>query len=515
MANKKTNEQFQKEFKEKGNENIEVLGKYIRQKEKIAVACKKCGRTWEMFPDSILRGAGCKVCLGIAKKNTEEFIADLKNVTPFLIVEGEYISTHEHIAIKCSVCNFQWNPTPANLLRGYGCPYCNGGAKLPEEVIRQKINLINPDVEMVGEYVSISEPILFSCKRCGNLWETAPNVVINGGSGCPACAHSQTSFWEQVLLEVCRSCFGVENVKSRVRNIIGKELDIVVLGADKKPLFAIEPGSWLLHKNSYEKDLKKIDLCKKQNIDLLVIYDQTVGNNIEENENIWCYEKSFGKVNDDEMMKLLVRLSERFSFDISGISYEAIKEKAYAQSRRISTEEFKRRLEIINPNIIVLGDYNGSDKPIKTKCAICEYEWNPKPQVILLQKCGCPRCKNRPHKDTEYFKNELIEKNPNVIVLGEYIDAKTNILVECKMCGNRWEAKPDKLRIGRGCRICGHKKVKKKLMKPVRNIDTGDEYESISEARNKTGIKNIGECCRLAKKDAGGHRWEFIKQEME
>ena len=57
MPNRKTNEQFQKEFFEHGNKNVQLLGKYITRKTKIPVTCKKCGYVWDAWPDSLLRGA--------------------------------------------------------------------------------------------------------------------------------------------------------------------------------------------------------------------------------------------------------------------------------------------------------------------------------------------------------------------------------------------------------------------------------------------------------------------------
>lgn len=48
--------------------------------------------------------------------------------------------------------------------------------------------------------------------------------------------------------------------------------------------------------------------------------------------------------------------------------------------------------------------------------------------------------------------------------------------------------------------------------KPVRNIDTGEEYSSAREAFRQTGIsyKGISAVCHGYKKHAGGFRWEFV-----
>ena len=50
------------------------------------------------------------------------------------------------------------------------------------------------------------------------------------------------------------------------------------------------------------------------------------------------------------------------------------------------------------------------------------------------------------------------------------------------------------------------------LAKRVLCIETGDIYDSIKEATEKTGVnpKNIGQCCNGRRKTAGGFHWCFV-----
>lgn len=51
---------------------------------------------------------------------------------------------------------------------------------------------------------------------------------------------------------------------------------------------------------------------------------------------------------------------------------------------------------------------------------------------------------------------ETIAKiNPDIKVLGAIIGNKTPVLCECRICGHKWEPKPEKLKSGRGCPECG------------------------------------------------------------
>ena len=57
------------------------------------------------------------------------------------------------------------------------------------------------------------------------------------------------------------------------------------------------------------------------------------------------------------------------------------------------------------------------------------------------------------------------------------------------------------------------KKLSRKARKKaVRNVDTGEVYESITAAGRATyqTYKHISEVCRGKRKTAGGYRWEFI-----
>jgi hypothetical protein len=58
-------------------------------------------------------------------------------------------------------------------------------------------------------------------------------------------------------------------------------------------------------------------------------------------------------------------------------------------------------------------------------------------------------------KTTEQFKEEMLLVNPNIEIIGEYINSKTKILVMDKSCGHQWNTTvPYSLLNGVGCPIC-------------------------------------------------------------
>ena len=57
-------------------------------------------------------------------------------------------------------------------------------------------------------------------------------------------------------------------------------------------------------------------------------------------------------------------------------------------------KEYVKEVEIINPNIIVIEQYIDAKTPILHKCIIDGCEWYPYPSNVL-KGCGCPECRNR------------------------------------------------------------------------------------------------------------------------
>lgn len=104
------------------NTDITVLGEYINSKNKIKVKCQKCNHVWEAVPSNLLRKHGCPRCYGTPKKTTEEYKKELYNINPKIEVIGEYIGARESIKVRCTICNHIWEPAAGSLLAGHGCP---------------------------------------------------------------------------------------------------------------------------------------------------------------------------------------------------------------------------------------------------------------------------------------------------------------------------------------------------------------------------------------------------------
>ena len=126
-----------------------------------------------------------------------------------------------------------------------------------------------------------------------------------------------------------------------------------------------------------------------------------------------------------------------------------------ALKRKYSQQDFSLKVSRIHPSIVVLGDYTNSKTKILVHCNACENTWNVVPSS-LLNGTGCPKCNKRYRRNSADFRAELKQINPRLSVLGDYINAHRKIKVHCNRCGMEWYAEPNSLLKGNDCPSCSH-----------------------------------------------------------
>ena len=130
--------------------------------------------------------------------------------------------------------------------------------------------------------------------------------------------------------------------------------------------------------------------------------------------------------------------------------------KLNRENVKYTDEEFKDILKIVNGNIEVLDEYKNIRTKIKFKCKVCNNEWYALPDNVLNLRQSCPKCAGNTLKTQDEFLNEVEEINPDIEVLGKYINTKTKIKIKCKTCGNVWEVIPANILYNKSiiCRNC-------------------------------------------------------------
>lgn len=186
-----THEEYVKKVA-KINFNIEVLERYIDSKTPILHRCKIDGYEWYVKPNGILNGTGCPKCAGTMKKTHEEYVKELYVKNPNIEVVELYVNDYTKILHRCKIDAYEWYTTPRSILdsNGGGCPKCSGSKQKTHEEYVFEVAKINPNIEVIGEYVNWETKILHRCKIDGCEWYARPNNILNG-NGCPKCNASK------------------------------------------------------------------------------------------------------------------------------------------------------------------------------------------------------------------------------------------------------------------------------------------------------------------------------------
>lgn len=199
VALAKTREQYVEELSIK-NPTVQLIGEYKGTNTSTEHYCLIHDVIWNMEPANALYGQGCPKCksdkiTSALRKSEDEYIAELCEKNPNLILSGTYINYRTPVEHYCKTHDVFFNISPLSALRGAGCRQC-GSEKLQvaltksqEEYINE-LSDVNPYVVLIGEYTGACINTPHKCLKCGCEWNPKPNDVLHG-SGCPSCTQSK------------------------------------------------------------------------------------------------------------------------------------------------------------------------------------------------------------------------------------------------------------------------------------------------------------------------------------
>jgi hypothetical protein len=232
---KKTNEQFIKEVKDKFGDVYNLLEKYKRCSDKMQVQ-HKCEDgdwyTWSISPSNLLVGKGlCPKC-SVKAGGAEEFKRKVfKMFGDEYIVTGEYINNDTEVRIQhnTSECQHEFTVRAAQFMNlGTRCPKCTSasrGESHIEDILKE--NLIPYDTQYIFKDCKFKQPLRFDFAVFKDLDKTDIKYMIEYQ--------------------------GEQHYSPQRFNGISQEK------ADKN------------YKENVIKDKIKVDYCKKNNIELLII----------------------------------------------------------------------------------------------------------------------------------------------------------------------------------------------------------------------------------------------------
>ena len=223
------------------------------------------------------------------KLTKEEFVkrAEIIHENKYDYSKVNYINNSTKVCIICPEHGEFWQ-TPDAHLRGQGCPVCRyiiSTKKIREKqglttelfIIKAKKVHGNKYNYSKVEYKNYETKVCIICPEHGEFWQT-PHHHLNG-SGCPECGRNDIS--EKKLYDIL--CTKYDNVISQYKpnflNTLGKPQSIDIffpdinLGIEYQGRQHFVPISKFGGKKGFikilERDTRKYDLCKKNNLTLI------------------------------------------------------------------------------------------------------------------------------------------------------------------------------------------------------------------------------------------------------
>lgn len=457
-------------------------------------------------------------------------------------------TSHKKIMWKCSICKNSYSAAISDRTsKESGCPYCSG--RLPiigksdlktwceqndrEDLICDWSKELNRGKPMEEFTYASDKKVVWRCHICSNKWKTPIYSRTVGNRGCSKCSVSGTSFPEQYLYLVVKSLFrtAINRDKSN-----GFELDIFI----PEHKAAIEYNGTYYHSESDKNDEKKRKMCLQKGIYLLQIYENAKGiERTEENVLCWKYSRD-----EKEMERLAQQViwwlnsCTDIKFIKDSIDWNMIYKYARVNTYNVKYED---SLEYKSPKIAAEWDdqhnegikprqiSNGSHDIYSWVCGKCGNVFSMKISDRTRENgAGCPICGKKRQIGSwvnnrtrvKSFYDWCLENNKQYLF--DEWDSDRNSLTpkdypsgsnqkvwwKCQICGNEWSATIYNRRKTK-CNLCSKNKSKIAIIQYMEGCKLA-EYESITEASEKTGISNksIRNVLRGKQEKAGGFVWK-------
>lgn len=393
-----------------------------------------------------------------------------------------------------------WKAIIGDRVRGTGCPYCAkkkvvkavmiGGKSIPEREISgsrilsgyNDLVTLYPELIKEWDYDKNAEiapetigrgselKVWWKCDK-GHSWKSIVSNRVKG-TGCPICSKGQRiSFGEKAVLYYMRLVFNdvEENYKAKW---LGKsELDIYIPELN----VALEYDGAMWHAD-YERDLKKDELCHKNNITLIRIREQGAVNY--ESTSIKYYMKDDTDIEIENAIKYVFEFfTERFcKMSPIEVNLQETKENIYSM---VYQSKIENSLKERYPYLLAEWDYekNGDLKPdmvfAKSKIRVwwkCKlgHSW----QTVVHTRTngsGCPVCSGKKvligYNDLATIRPDIalqwnIEKN-NLSPTDVTVNSNKKVWWICEN-GHEWESKiNNRVANNQGCPVCRGNKVLK------------------------------------------------------
>ena len=278
---------------------------YINSKEKVKIWCNTCGEYFWQAPLNHLSGKGCFKCghrrrIDIVRdkfsSDTKSFIYEARKIhkNKFDYCKVNYTNNRTKVIIICKI-HGKFEQCPQDHLNSkYGCRKCSFfNQRLTVTEFENKVKQIHSGTYLYyRDYIDTVTEIKIKCKKCGRHFYQIPQIHMQG-CGCIFCKGSNTQNEIYTLITKLTRLKFLYNIK--LSELRGLELDmynkyhnlaIEYNGEQHYPRYRSNWGYFKLENilACQKRDRKKKYLCKKHNIDLVIIpcYDWELLKDVEE-----------------------------------------------------------------------------------------------------------------------------------------------------------------------------------------------------------------------------------------
>ena len=235
----KTKEFIEKAKKIHGDKYDYSNVEYKNSITKVCIKCPEHGEFWQS-PKYHLRGSGCYQC-GINKLKQkrpyvpkpskrlkkDDFIERAIEIhgNKYDYSKANCVNATTKVSIICPEHGEFWQ-TPMNHLKGHGCPYCSGNAKLSTKTFVDRAYKIHGDRYDYSkvEYKNANTKVCIICPEHGEFWQV-PHAHLDG-QGCPICKGEKISLKkrksEDKFIEEANKVHGDKYDYSKVEYTNGK-----------------------------------------------------------------------------------------------------------------------------------------------------------------------------------------------------------------------------------------------------------------------------------------------------
>ena len=326
------------------------------------------------------------------KKTHDEYVAELAIKNPTVEVIGQYVDAKTKIEHHCLIHDVYWDVLPPNALKGKGCKECMKDknrmkfTKSHEDYVAQ-VKEINPDIEVLEQYVGGDVPILHHCKKHDVEWKAYPNNILKG-QGCVGCGKDKyhdkrCKKHEDYVAELAIKNPTVEVVEE----YIDSKTPILHHCLIHDEYWKIQPSDALRGDGCWS--------CRNEKVRSILIktHEDYIQELLIKNPNVEVVGRYMGY--QTKTLHHCLKHDEYWettpSSALKGCGcYKCFAEKNSEKLCK-THEQYVKDVEMINSDIEVIGRYINARTPILHKCKIDGYKWMAIPYVILAGY-GCPQC---------------------------------------------------------------------------------------------------------------------------